>query len=134
MVLNHIKFVKKMLDKYHNIYSNILSDDCIADIISEVLLEAPDSYFTYEMVQENQEFCAKCGACCQTIDCQYFNGRTCDEYATRFDACMEFPFYEIDYRSGLMLDAGCKFAVRLAEKVLDEKFKKELDFLEVDEK
>ena len=122
-----------MLDKYHNKYSLFLSDDCIADIISEVLLEAPDMYFTYEMVQEYPEFCAKCGACCKTIDCQYFNGRTCDEYATRFEACAEFPFYEIDYQSGLMLDAGCQLALKLAEKVLDEKFEEELKFLEVDE-
>ena len=74
MALNHIKFIKKMLDRYHDACYPTLSDDFIADVVSEVLQAAPDSYFTYDMVQEHPEFCKQCGACCSTIDCQYFNG------------------------------------------------------------
>ena len=132
MALNHIKFIKKMLDRYHDACYPTLSDDFIADVVSEVLQEAPDSYFTYDMVQEHPEFCKQCGACCSTIDCQYFNGKTCDEYATRWEACPEFPFYEIDYKAGLMLDPGCNFAMELAKMVLDEKLKGYIKLLKDD--
>lgn len=132
MALNHIKFIKKILDRYHDTCYPTLSDDFIADVVSEVLQEAPDSYFTYDMVQEHPEFCKQCGACCGTIDCQYFNGKTCDEYATRWEACTEFPFYEIDYKAGLMLDPGCHFAMELAKMVLDEKFKGYIELLKDD--
>ena len=120
-----------MIQKYEKKYPQ-LPTDILVDVIDEVLVQAPDSYFTYEQVQENPDFCKKCGACCSTISCQYFNGKTCDEYATRFDACTEFPWYDINGETGLMLDAGCNFAVKLAEMVLDKKFQEEIDFLEVD--
>ena len=44
------------------------------------------------------EFCKKCGACCKQREqpCKYFNGRTCDEYYSRWDVCAEFPYYEIN--------------------------------------
>jgi len=129
MPINHLKFIKKMLDKYTLKYPNI-GDEMVADIIETVLLQAPDSYFTYNMVQEHPEFCKQCGDCCRTIDCQYFNGKTCNEYETRFDACTEWPFYVIDYNSGLMLDPGCQFAIKLAEMVLDNEFEHYIEMLE----
>lgn len=130
-MINHIKFCLLMIQKYEKKYPQ-LPIDILVDVIDEVLVQAPDSYFTYEQVQENPDFCKKCGACCSTISCQYFNGKTCDEYATRFDACTEFPWYDINGETGLMLDAGCSFAVKLAEMVLDKKIQAEIDFLEVD--
>ena len=108
-----------MLDKFTTEYPD-LDPDIVADIIATILLDAPGRYFTYDMVQEHPELCAKCGACCQQrdIECKYFNGRTCDEYATRYDVCAEFPYYEINGEEGLMLDPGCRFAMRLAERVI----------------
>ena len=126
-MINHIKFCKKFCDKYHDKYFPQLSDDIIADIVDTVLNRAPDNYFTWEQVQEHPEFCKQCGACCKTLDCPYFNGKTCDEYATRYDS-----FYEINARTGLILDPACNFCIKLAEMVLDEEFKKNLDLLEVD--
>ena len=119
MPLNQLKFIKKMLDKFTKEYPN-LDQDIIADIIATILLDAPGQYFSYDMVQEHPEFCAKCGACCsqRDLECKYFNGRTCDEYATRYDVCAEFPYYEINGDEGLMLDPGCRFAIRLAERVI----------------
>ena len=87
-------------------------------------------YFTYEMVQEFPEFCKQCGMCCVTVDCAYFNGRTCDEYATRFDACTEFPWYDINGETGLILDPNCQFAINLAEMMLDKEFRKLTDLFE----
>lgn len=119
MPLNQLKFIKKMLDKFTKEYPD-LDPDIVADIVCTILLDAPGQYFSYDMVQEHPELCAKCGACCQQrdIECKYFNGRTCDEYFTRYDACAEFPYYDIDGEEGLMLDPGCRFAMRLAEKVI----------------
>jgi hypothetical protein len=131
-MINHIRFCKYFCDKYHNKYYPRLSDDIIADIVDVTLNRAPDSFFTWDMVQQYGDFCKQCGACCATIDCRYFNGRTCDEYATRFDACVEFPFFEINGETGLILDPGCQFALKLAEMVLDNEFEKNLDLLEVD--
>ena len=130
-MINHLKFCFKMIQQYEKKYPQLPSA-IIADIVDEVLNMAPDSYFTWEQVQEHPEFCKQCGACCATLDCQYFNGRTCDEYATRFDACAEFPWYEINGETGLMLDYGCQFAVKLAEMVLDKKIQEEIAFLEAD--
>lgn len=132
MPINHIRVCKHFCDKYYNEYYPRLSVDIIADIVDVTLNRAPDNYFTWQMVQENAEFCKQCGACCATINCKYFNGRTCDEYATRYDACVEFPFYEINDETGLILDYGCDFSMKLAEMVLDEEFKKNLELLEVD--
>lgn len=131
MPINHLKFVKKMLDEYTMKYPE-LEDDLIADIIDEVLLLAPDNYFTYDLVQEHPEMCKQCGECCKTIACKYFNGKTCDEYATRFDACREWPYFEIDNITGLSLDPACNFAVELAKMILDERFKYNIELLEID--
>jgi len=132
MPINHLKFIKKMIDKYTMKYPQ-LEDDLIADIIDTVLMRASENYFTFEMVQDYPEFCKQCGECCKTINCKYFNGKTCDEYATRFDACLEWPYYEIDTDSGLSMDPGCQFAVKLAEMVLDAEFQHNIDLLEIDE-
>lgn len=132
MPLNHLKFSKMFCDKYHNKYYPDLPDDIIADIVDTTLNRAPDNYFTWEQVQKHPEFCSKCGMCCATIDCNYFNGRTCEEYATRFDACVEFPFYDINGETGLILDPHCNFALKIAEMVLDEEFEKNIQLLEVE--
>lgn len=131
-MINHLKFCKFYCDKYHKKFSSQLPDDIIADIVDVCLNRAPDSYFTYDIVQEHPEFCKQCGMCCSTLDCRFFNGRTCDEYATRPDACAEFPFYDINGDSGLILDPGCQFAMKLAEMILDEEFEKNLELLKVD--
>jgi hypothetical protein len=132
MPINHLKFIKKMIDKYTLEYPQ-LENDLVADIIDTVLMRAPENYFTFEMVQEHPEMCKQCGECCKHISCKYFNGKTCDEYATRYDACLEWPFYEIDFDSGLSMDPGCQFAVKLAEMVLDAEFQHNIDLLEIDE-
>lgn len=129
-MLNYIKFCKIFCDKYYDKYYPTLSADIIADIIDVTLNRAPDNYFTYEMVQEHPELCKQCGMCCSTIDCEFFNGKTCDEHATRPYACTEFPFYDINRETGLILDPGCQFAMKLAEKVLDEEFEKNIKLLE----
>lgn len=132
MPINHLKFIKKMIDRYTIKYPQI-EDDLIADIIDVVLMRASENYFTFEMVQDHPEFCKQCGECCKTINCKYFNGKTCDEYATRFDACLEWPYYEIDTDSGLLMDPACQFAVKLAEMVLDAEFQHNIDLLGIDE-
>lgn len=133
-MLNHLKFCKMFCDSYHKKYHSYLSDDIIADIVDVVLNRAPDNYFIYDMVQEHSELCKQCGMCCSNAICplKCFNGKTCDEYAARPDACAEFPFYEINGYSGLILDPSCQFSVKLAEKVLDEEFKKNLDLLGIE--
>lgn len=130
-MINHIQFSLKMIQKYEPYYT-ALPLDIFVDIIDTVLNVTPGVYFTYEQVQDYPEFCKKCGACCRTLDCQYFNGRTCNEYATRFDACAEFPWYEINGETGLMLDPHCQFAVKLAEMILKKELDREMEFLEVD--
>lgn len=132
MPVNHLKFCKMFCDKYHKKYYPHISDDIIADIIDVVLNRAADNYFTFDMVQEHPEFCKQCGACCRTIECQYFNGKTCDEHATRPHACAEFPYYEINDDTGLILDPGCQLAVKLATLVLDKEFEKNIELLDVD--
>lgn len=135
MPINQLKFIKNMIERYRKrtaLNKTNLNDDIIADIVVTVLKDAPEMYFTYDMVQEHPEFCKKCGACCRQRheDCPYFNGRTCDEYPTRHNNCAEFPYYEIDTDDlgrGLWLDPGCNFAVKLAEMVLDEEIKKQED-------
>lgn len=122
--------MKIFLDKFTRKYPE-LPTDIIADIIITVCVDAPGSYFSYDMVQEHPELCAKCGACCRQRGekCRYFNGRTCDDYGARFDVCAEFPFYSINGEEGLMLDPGCKFALRLAEQQIEKDIKREIDFL-----
>ena len=126
MPINQLKFIKIFLDKFLVKYS-ILPIDVIADIVITVLNDAPELYFSYDMVQEHPEFCKKCGACCKQTrlgrggkPCEYFNGRTCDDYYARFDACAEFPYYEIDGEAGLFLDPGCQFALKLAEMQIEK--------------
>lgn len=120
-----------MIDKYIKIYPD-LSIGIIVDIIDEVLNRAPDSYFTWEQVQDHPQFCKKCGRCCATITCEFFNGKTCDEYATRYDACVEFPYYDINYKTGLILDPSCQYARKLAEMVLEKRLQEEVKMLTVD--
>ena len=132
MPINHIRVCKYFCDKYYDKYYPQLPVDIIADIVDVTLNQAPDNFFTWDMVQEHPEFCKQCGACCSTIDCKYFNGKTCDEYATRYDACVEFPFYDINGETGLMLDYSCHFSMKLAEMVLDKEFEKNLELLGVD--
>lgn len=131
-MLNYIKFCKIFCDKYYNKYSSILPTDIIVDIVDTTLNIAHDNYFSYEMVQQHPEFCKQCGMCCSTIECDFFNGRTCDEHATRPYYCTEFPFYEINGESGLILDPDCQFAMKLAEMVLDKEFKEYIDFFNED--
>lgn len=130
MPINSLKFLKIFLDIFIKRYQN-LPIDIIADIIVTVLIDAPERYFTYDMVQKHPEFCRKCGACCKQRNepCPYFNGRTCDDYYSRFDVCAEFPYYDIDGDEGLMLDPGCQFALKLAEMQIDKDLQREVDFL-----
>lgn len=130
MPINQLKFIKYFLDKFSKKYSE-LPVDIISDIIVTVLIDAPESYFSYDMVQEHPEFCKKCGACCKQRDqhCDYFNGRTCDDYYARWDVCAEFPYYEINGEEGLMLDPGCQFALKLADMQLEKEIKREKEFL-----
>lgn len=130
-MINHLRFCKYFCDKYHDKYYPELPDDMIADIVDTTLNQTPGVFFTYEMVQEFPQFCRKCGMCCTTVGCQYFNGRTCNEYATRFDACAEFPWHDVD-DSGLILDPNCQFAIKLAEMVLDREFDRHIKLFEVD--
>jgi len=128
--INSLKFAKIFLDKFHREYPELPSD-VIADIIGTVLFEVPDSYFDYNLVQDHSEFCDQCGSCCKQRDqpCRYFNGKTCDEYESRFDVCAEFPYYEINGEEGLMMDPGCKFAIRLAEMQLEKEMKHNIELL-----
>ena len=130
MPINQLKFIKFFLDKFYQQYSE-LPNDIINDIIVTVLVDAPELYFSYDMVQEHPEFCKKCGACCSQATCvlSCFNGRTCDDYYARPEECAEFPFYNINGEKGLMLDPGCQFALKLAEMQLRKEIIRERDFL-----
>ena len=130
MPINSLKFIKVFLEKFTRKYPEVPTD-IIADIIGTVLIEAPGYYFTYNLVQEHPEFCKKCGSCCKQRDqpCKYFNGKTCDEYESRFDVCAEFPYYEINGDEGLMLDAGCQFALKLAEMQIEKEIQKNIEIL-----
>ena len=135
MPINHLKFINKMINKFIRLYPN-LSINLIVDIIEEVLIKAPDNYFSYNMVQEHPELCKQCGQCCKNINfkCEHFNGRTCDEYATRYDACAEWPYYHIDtgdFDSGLWLDPHCAMALGLASLRINEKLKEYSDMYEM---
>ena len=130
MPINQLKFIKYFLDKFSKKYSD-LPIDIISDIIVTVLIDAPETYFTYDMVQEYPEFCKKCGACCSQANCplKCFNGRNCDDYYARPEECAEFPYYYINGEEGLMLDPGCQFALKLAEMQLEKEIIREKNFL-----
>lgn len=130
-MINHIKFNLNMIKIFEEKYPQIPLD-ILVDIIDVVLNRAPDMYFNFEQVQNHPEFCIKCGDCCQKISCEYFNGKTCDNYISRFDACKEYPFFELNNDSGLMLVCECNFANKLAEIVLDIEFQKNLDLFSLD--
>jgi hypothetical protein len=127
-MINHVKFSLNMIRKYERKYPQIPTD-ILVDIIDVVLNQAPDSYFTYQQVQEHPEFCIRCGKCCENLGCSSFDGRLCAEYESRYDACREFPFYEINNTTGLMLDCECHFANCMAEKALDEEFERNFELL-----
>ena len=129
-MINHIKFCLLMIQRYEKQYPD-LPVDILADVVDVVLNRAPAKYFTYEQVQDNPDFCNQCGACCRTLDCKFFNGVNCDEYATRYYACTEFPFYEINDDTGLILDPTCAFAVKLAEIALDKEIQHNMELLDV---
>ena len=128
--INHLKFLKILIDHFVNKYPEV-PKDIVLDIIVTICLDNPGAYFSYDMIQERSELCIQCGACCRQRGepCRYFNGRTCDDYGARFDVCAEFPYYQIDDQEGLMLDPGCKFALRLAEQVIDKDIQREIKFL-----
>lgn len=130
-MINTIKFNLNMINEFERRYPQ-MPTDILADIIDTVLNRASSIYFDYDMVQEHQEFCAKCGNCCKGLNCEYFNGRTCDEYGSRFDACKEFPAYDILNETGLVLDCECQLANMLAKMILDEEFQKNLNLLALD--
>ena len=125
MAINQLKFIKicseKFIDKNPELPKIVLED-----IIMTVLIDAPGMYFSYDMVQEHPEFCKKCGSCCKQREqpCEYFNGRTCDDYYARWDMCAEWPYYSINGEEGLMLDPGCQFALKLAEMQLEKEIAK----------
>lgn len=125
-MINHIKFNLDMIKIFEEKYPQIPLD-ILVDIIDVVLNRAPDVYFNFEQVQNHPEFCIKCGQCCQKIGCEYFNGKTCDNYDSRLHACKEFPFYDLIRHMGLMLECECHFANKLAELVLDDELQKNLD-------
>lgn len=130
MAENHLKFLKYFLDKYSRIYDD-WDIDLISDIIEETLLKAPAVFFTYDLVQENQDLCKQCGLCCKSmnVQCEYFDGKRCKEHATRPGYCREFPVRDIYDEQNLVLDYGCHFALNLADDVLRERF----EFYEVDD-
>ena len=120
-MINSMKYCQKLIQKYIREYPN-LSPDLIADIVDEVIIQVPNMYFNYELIQQHQEFCRKCGVCCRTLNCKYFDGKECLEWVTRPHVCSEFPLYD-NGEVGLITDPGCRFAVKMAEFVLDKKIK-----------
>lgn len=114
--------------KYPNLESSM-----IEDIVNQVLIDAPDYYFSLERVQENQDLCIMCGKCCEDIGfCEHFNGRTCDNYDERFEYCKRYPYDEILNESVLLWDIDCNYALKLAEMALDEEFRKNIELMEVE--
>jgi len=130
-MINSIKFCKDLIDMYIAKYPQ-LDVEIIVDIIDVVINRASSLYFNYDMVQEHPEFCIECGKCCENLGCSYFDGRHCMNYGSRFDACMEFPAYEINGETGIMTDPECHFACKLAEMVLDEEFERNMELFEID--
>lgn len=130
-MINDLKFNLNMIRKFEKKYPQIPLE-ILVDIIDVVLNRASNIYFNYELVQEHPEFCIKCGKCCETINCKYFNGKTCDEYNSRFDSCKEYPAYGLNNETGLILDCECNFSNCLAELVLDEELKKNLELISID--
>ena len=130
-MINHMRFCLDMIHKYEMEYSE-MPTDILVDIIDVVLNRAPTLYFSYQQVQDHPEFCNKCGNCCIDLDCEYFDGKICNEYESRFDSCREFPSYEILNETGLMLDCDCHFAKKMAEMALDKEFKRNYELLSLE--
>lgn len=130
-MINGLKFNLNMIKKFERKYPQIPTE-ILVDIIDIVLNRASSIYFDYDQIQEHQELCIMCGKCCQGLACKDFNGKTCDAYDSRYDACREYPSYEFLNGSGLILDCECHFANRLAEVVLDDEFQKNLGLLSFD--
>ena len=131
MPINSLKFMKIFLDKFSKKYKDLLPQDVISAVILTVLDEAPETFFSYDLVQEHSDFCKKCGSCCKQALCPIncFNGRTCDDYYARPEECAEFPYYNINGDAGLWLDPGCQFALKLAEMQIEKDIKREIKFL-----
>ena len=130
-MINPLKFNLNMIQKFEKKYPQVPTE-IMVDIIDVVLNRASSIYFNYEQVQNHPEFCIRCGKCCQNLNCKYFNGKTCAGYDSRYDACKEYPSYDLLNDTGLILDCECNFAKRLAELVLDEEFQKNLRLLSID--
>ena len=131
-MINDIKFNLKMIHEFEKRYPQ-MPLEILVDIIDVVLNRASDIYFNYGQVQEHPEFCRKCGKCCQSLNCKYFNGKTCNEYESRYDACKEYPSYDLINEIGLILDPDCHFAISLSKMILDEEFQKNLELLSLDQ-
>lgn len=130
-MINHTRFNLEMIQKFEARYPQIPLE-ILTDIVDVVLNRAPGIYFSFDMVQNHPEFCTKCGECCRNLSCKYFNGTTCDDYYSRFNACMEFPVFDINGEVGLMLECECDFAKSLAEMVLNEEIMKNMELLGID--
>lgn len=126
-MIDEEKFVLKCLDKFKQEYD--IEEELIEDIIRQVLIDAHDVYFSYDLIQENKNLCIKCGKCCEELNCEYFNGETCDNYDNRYDACKEYPSYDIINTRGLMLDPSCNFALNLAYNIIDDEINKNIELM-----
>ncbi len=120
-----------MIQKFEKLYPD-LPIDILVDIIDVTLNRAPGLFFTRNQVNDHPEFCIECGNCCKDLDCEYFNGKTCDDYGVRYAFCREFPLYDLNGDAALLLYPDCNFAIKLAEMVLDEEIKKNVNLLAVD--
>lgn len=125
-MIDEEKFVLICLNKFKQEYN--IDEDLIEDIIRQVLIDASNVYFSYDLIQENEDLCIKCGKCCENLNCEYFNGETCDNYEDRYSACKEYPGYDI-FDRGLVWDVSCNFALELAYKIIDDEIKKNMELM-----
>ena len=132
MPFSDLQFIKHLLKVFYEKYPD-LGIDLISDIIEETLIGAPNLFFSRELVQDNADFCIKCGYCCRELECDNFNGKSCNDYENRSKVCRDYPFYEIGFETGISLDVQCNYSVKLAEMVLDKRLKvyTDLDSYEV---
>ena len=127
MSFSDLQFVKTLLKTFYNKYPD-LGIELISDIIDETLIAAPNIFFNRELVRDNQDLCLKCGFCCRELDCDNFNGKSCNDYKNRSSICRDYPFYEIGFETGISLDVQCNYSVKIAEIVLERRFKAYIDF------